>query len=158
LQEKKKCKKKILQKRYIEKNTRMKNLMTYESFISGSDYSSHDTLDEGIMKFLTGYDSKKEKTAAIAKFEKALEDAEKEVKANPEKFADSVVKNWDVQKAFILGKASANKYLGGITVSKSGDGPNEGKYFVVYKEGATGFEGIVSAAKPGIGSTLGKKA
>jgi hypothetical protein len=140
----------------------MKNLMTYESFISGSDYSSHDTLDEGIMKFLTGYDSKKEKTAAIAKFEKALEDAEKEVKANPEKFADSVVKNWDVQKAFILGKASANKYLGGVTVEMSkGDedkNPNYGKYFVIYKEGVTGFEGIASAAKPGIGATLGKKA
>jgi hypothetical protein len=131
----------------------MNHLKTFESFVA----SNEGHLDEGLMKFLTGYDSKAEKNAAEAKFLKFLDDAEKEVKADPEKFADSVVKNWDVQKAFILGKASANKFLGGITVSQSKDGPNKGKYFVVYKEGMTGWEGIASSAKPGIGRTLGNK-
>jgi len=69
------------------------------------------------------------------------------------------VQKWEATKAFILGQAEANKYLGGVGVFKNNDPKHDsyGKYFVVYKKGQTGWEGFASAAKPGIGRTLGDK-
>jgi hypothetical protein len=121
----------------------MKHLKTFDGFIT-----ENESVEEGmISKFFTGFDSKEEKQAAEAAFTKALDAAEKAVKADPKAFGKSMQK-WDVVKAFLMGKASANKFLGGLRTSKS---KSDGLLYVVYDEGATGFEAIASSTKPGIG-------
>jgi hypothetical protein len=117
----------------------MKHLMTFESFVSNDT----EHVDEGsIRKFFTGFETKADEKAAEDKFMKALSDAEAAMKKDPKDYAQS--EKWEVNKAFLLGKASENKFRGGLRVQRGGGGDD--RYYIVYDPKGTGFEALAAAS------------
>lgn len=107
----------------------MKYLKTFEN------YSPINEEEEGIRKFFTGHD-KGERDKAMLDFHKALDEAQAKVDESPEKY---VFNREQLEK-----KASENNYLGGLRIQRGGR--DKTRMYVVYDEGATGFEDIASGA------------
>jgi hypothetical protein len=105
----------------------MKKLKTFENFSINEE--------EGIRKFFTGHDSKEEKKEAISKFKKALDEAEAEFKKNP--------KDYSFNRKDLEKKAKEDNYRGGLRIQRGG---RSSKMYVVYDQGATGFQKLAGAS------------
>jgi len=108
----------------------MKYLKTFES------YSPINEEEEGIRKFFTGHDSTEDRDSAMLDFYKALDEAEAAVEKAPEKYV--------FNREGLEAKAKDNNYKGGIRIQRGGR--DKSRMYVVYDEGATGFEAFASTA------------
>lgn len=125
----------------------MKNVMNFDSFVNragdASESKNPEIVEEGIVrKFFTGHDTPQDEKAAEEKFIKSLDAAEAAVKETPAKFAQA--EKWDIAKAFLLGKASENKFRGGLRIQKGGG--EDKRLFIVYDAKSTGFEKVASGS------------
>jgi hypothetical protein len=111
----------------------MKYLKTFESF---SPINEEEEIFGKARKFITGHESSEDRNKAMVDFHKALDEAEAKVKENPESY---VFKRETLEK-----QAAENNYLGGIRIQQGGR--DKSRLYVVYDEGATGFEELASAA------------
>jgi hypothetical protein len=110
----------------------MKYIKTFENF------SPINEEEEGIKKFFTGHDSKEAREKAEADFNKFISECEDYIKSNPEKAKNLVFKKDQLEKA-----AKEDNYKGGTRLVKSN---KDGKTYVTYKKGITGFQSLTSAA------------
>lgn len=117
----------------------MKYLKTFESF------SPINEEEEGLRKFFTGHEGKEERDQALRDFDKALEEAEETVNKDPEKYV--------FNKEALKKKAEENNYKGGLRIQRGGR--DKSRIYVVYDEGASGFEQLASAAGGHRRETLG---
>ena len=107
----------------------MKYLKTFENYSINEE-------EEGIRKFLTGFDSREDRDKAMMDFHKALAEAEEKVSQNPSEYV--------FNKSHIEEQARENNYKGGIRIQRGGG--RDKRFFVVYDAKATGFEELASAA------------
>jgi hypothetical protein len=112
----------------------LKHLKSFESFNSINEEGK-------FREFFTGHASKEEKEAAKSKFMKAIDDAEAALKKNPDDYAGS--SNWSETKKKLIKKAESDNFKGGLRVQRGG---RDSRFFIVYDEGATGFEKMAGAA------------
>lgn len=105
-----------------------------------------EKVDEGAFrKFFTGHESSEDRDKAMMSFHKALDDAQAAVDKAPEKFV--------FNRESLEAKAKANNYKGGLRIQKGGR--DKSRAYVVYDEGATGFQDLASAASAQRQETLG---
>jgi hypothetical protein len=110
----------------------MKHLQTFESFSSINEEESK------FRKFFTGHESKEDAKKAESDFNKFISECEDYIKNNPDK-ADKIV----FKKDNLVEQAKEDKYKGGTRLVKS---EKDGKIYVIYKKGVTGFQSLTSAA------------
>lgn len=113
----------------------MKHLKTFESYGTKTNEGLKDIKGK-VSKFATGYASKEERKKAEEAFMKKLEEMEKKA----EKESDDFV----FDKAALLKKAKENKFLGELEERTS---RKDGRTFVVYVDGRSGFQDLASGAK-----------
>lgn len=123
----------------------MKHLKTFESF----SINEEEEILGGVKKFFTGHESSAAKEEAKEKFMAALDEAEKELKADPDDYPQS--KNWEASKKSLIEKAKENNFNGGLRVQRSATG---GMY-IIYKDGVTGFQSLASGASHRVANPLG---
>jgi hypothetical protein len=111
----------------------MKYLKTFESF---SPINEEEEIFGKARKFFTGHESSEDRDKAMLDFHKALDDAEAAVSRNPEGYV--------FNREALEKQAADNNYRGGIRVQRGGR--DKSRLYVVYDEGATGFEELASAA------------
>lgn len=134
----------------------MKHLPTFDTFVSdlSEGNSNIESLDEGsIWKFFTGHSTPDDQKNAEAAFMKTLNDAEADMKKAPKEFAQA--EKWEVAKAYLMGKASENKFRGGLRIQKGGG--NDKRYYIVYDAKATGFQKLAASAGNRRDNPLGGK-
>ncbi len=108
----------------------MKYLKTFEN------YSPINEEEEGIRKFFTGHESSEDRDKAMMDFHKALDEAQAAVDKNPEKFV--------FDRDSLEAKAKGNNYRGGLRIQRGGR--DKARMYVVYDEGATGFQNLAAGA------------
>lgn len=108
----------------------MKYLKKFEN------YSPINEEEEGIRKFFTGHDSKDDRDKAMLDFHKALDDAQAAVDKNPEGYV--------FNRERLEAEAKENNYRGGLRIQRGGR--DKSRMYVVYDEGATGFQTLASSA------------
>jgi hypothetical protein len=113
----------------------MKHLKTFESYETKTNEGLKDIKGK-VSKFATGYASKEEKKKAEDAFMKELEEMEKKAEKAGEDFV--------FDKASLLKQAKENKFLGKLEERTS---RKDGRTFVVYVGGKTGFGELASGAK-----------
>lgn len=110
----------------------MKYLKTFENYSI-----NEEELFDKAKKFFTGHESKEAKEKAKSDFIKALDEAEELVSENPEGYV--------FNRANLEKKAKDNKYRGGLRIQRGGR--DTSRVYIVYDEGATGFEQLSSGAR-----------
>jgi hypothetical protein len=111
----------------------MRYLKTFENY---STVNEEELFDKA-KKFFTGHENKEAKEKAKADFHKALDEAEELVSKNPEGYV--------FNKASLEKKANENNYRGGLRIQRGGR--DTSRVYIVYDEGATGFEKAASGAR-----------
>lgn len=107
----------------------MKYIKTFESF------SPINEEEEGLRKFFTGHESGEDRDKAMMDFHKALDEAEAKAKEDPDKYY--------FKRDILENQAKENNYLGGLRAQLN---KRDGKIWIVYDKGVTGFEDMASAA------------
>lgn len=105
----------------------MRYLKTFES------YSINE--EEGLRKFFTGHESGESRDKAMMDFMKALDEAEAAANEDPE--------GYYFKRDILERQAKENNYLGGLRTQLN---RRDGKIWVVYDKGVTGFEDLASSA------------
>ena len=111
----------------------MKYLKTFESF---SPINEEEEILGKARKFFTGHESSEDRDKAMLDFHKALDEAEAEVNKNPEGYV--------FNREALEDQAADNNYRGGLRIQRGGR--DKSRMYVVYDEGATGFQTLASAA------------
>ena len=123
----------------------MKHLKTYESF----SINEEEGVLGGVKKFFTGHESSGAKDEAKDKFMTALEEAEKELMADPDEYPQA--KKWEKTKESLIKQAEEDNFKGGLRVQSSYTGGT----YVIYKTGVTGFQALAGGASHRTGNPLG---
>jgi len=123
----------------------MKHLKTFESF----SINEEEEILGGVKKFFTGHESSAAKGEAKNKFMAALEEAEKELMANPDDYPQA--ENWEKTKQSLIKQAEEDNFNGGLRVQSS----RSGGVYVIYKTGVTGFQALASGASHRTANPLG---
>ena len=123
----------------------MKHIKTFESFSINEEAG----ILSGAKKFLTGHESKEAKKSAESDFMDSLKKAEDRMNANPKNFSQS--EDWEKHRKFILEKAKADSFKGGLRVQKS----RAGKLVIVYDSGVTGLQQLAAGAASRTSNPLG---
>ena len=122
----------------------MKHLKTFEGFSI-----NEEEILSGVKKFFTGHESSAAKDEAKDKFMIALEEAEKELMADPDEYPQA--ERWEKTKESLIKKAEEDNFKGGLRVQSSYDGGT----YVIYKRGVSGFQALASGASHRTGNPLG---
>jgi hypothetical protein len=123
----------------------MKHLKTFESF----SINEEEDILGGVKKFFTGHESSDAKGEAKNKFMVALEEAEKELMAEPDEYPQA--KKWEKSKEDLIKQAEEDNFKGGLRVQSS----RTGGTYVIYKSGVTGFQSLVSGSSNRTANPLG---
>ena len=123
----------------------MRHLKTFESF----SINEEEDILGGVKKFFTGHESSDAKGEAKNKFMVALEEAEKELMAEPDEYPQA--KKWEKSKEDLIKQAEEDNFKGGLRVQSS----RTGGTYVIYKSGVTGFQSLVSGSSNRTANPLG---